>query len=276
MTTAFVLGGGGRWGAVEVGMLRALDEAGVTPDVVLGTSIGAFNGSVVADTPGSEAVERLTRLWKEIAEGEVFKTAFGDRLRNLAAFRPSIHKTDSLKATLEEVHGRRRLIEELTLPFQCVASSIENAAEHWFESGPLIPALLASSALPVLLPPVEIDGEHFYDGGLVNSIPIDRAVELGATTIYALQVGRIESPLRPPRRLHEAALISFEIARRHRFGTGRRRLPGHVELHVLPSGNPVDFDDRRQLRWRDTTLTEPLIEGAHVASSEYLRQVGRQ
>ncbi len=273
MTTAFVLGGGGRWGAVEVGMLRALDQAGVTPDLVLGTSIGAFNGSVVADTPGSEAVERLTQLWNEIAEGEVFKTGFVDRLRHLAAFRPSIHGTESLSAVLEEVHGSGRQIEDLTLPFQCVASSIEHAAEHWFESGPLIPALLASSALPVLLPPVEINGEHFYDGGLVNSIPIDRAVELGATRVYALQVGRIESPLRPPTRLHEAALISFEIARRHRFGTGRRRLPDHVELHVLPSGNPVEFDDRRQLRWRDTTLTAPLIEGAYRASSQYLAEV---
>lgn len=276
MTTAFVLGGGGRWGAVEVGMLRALDEAGITPDLVLGTSIGAFNGSVVADTPGREAVERLTQLWHDIADGELFDTAFVDRLRNLTAFRPSIHGTESLRRVLSEVHGPTRLIEDLPIPFQCVAASIESAAEHWFDTGPLIPALLASSALPVLLPPVEIDGEHFYDGGLVNSIPIDRAVELGATTIYALQVGRIESPLRPPRRLYEAALISFEIARRHRFGTGRRRLPDHVELHVLPSGNPVDFDDRRQLRWRDTSLTEPLIDDAYRASSNYLAKAGEQ
>lgn len=276
MTTAFVLGGGGRWGAVEVGMLQALDEAGVTPDLVLGTSIGAFNGSVVADTPGAEAVERLARLWKQIAEGDVFKTDLIDRMRNLAAFRPSIHGTESLREALEKVHGSDRRIEQLALPFQCVASSIEAAAEHWFDSGPLIPALLASSALPVLLPPVEIDGEHFYDGGLVNSIPIDRAVELGATSIYALQVGRIESPLRAPRRLHEAALISFEIARRHRFGTGVRRLPKDIDLHVLPSGNPVEFDDRRQLHWRDTTLTEPLIEGAYRASSRYLAEVGRR
>ncbi len=270
MTTAFVLGGGGRWGAVEVGMLRALYEAGISPDLVLGTSIGAFNGSVVADTPGAESVERLTGLWTELAGGDVFKTGFADRVRHLAAFRPSIHGTESLQEVLEGVHGPVRRIEDLSLPFQCVASSIEAAAEHWFDSGPLIPALLASSALPVLLPPVEIDGEHFYDGGLVNSIPIDRAVEMGATRIFALQVGRIESPLRPPRRLHEAALISFEIARRHRFGTGVKRLPEHIELHVLPSGNPVEFDDRRQLRWRDTTLTEPLIQGAYRASAEYL------
>jgi NTE family protein len=251
-------------------MLRALDDAGIVPDLVMGTSIGAFNGSVVADTPGRQACDRLEALWTEIADGDVFKTGFADRVRNLAAFRPAIHGTETLREVLEHVHGSTRAIEDLSLPFECVAASIEQAAEHWFTSGPLVPALLASSALPVLLPPVEIDGEHFYDGGLVNSIPIDRALDNGATRIFALQVGRIEAPLRPPRRLHQAALISFEIARRHRFGTGVRQLPDGVELHILPSGNPVQFDDRRQLRWRDTSGTHELIEGARQASAAYL------
>ena len=274
MTTAFVLGGGGRWGAVEVGMLQALGEAKIRPDIILGTSIGALNGSVIADTAATDPVDRLRELWTEIAAGDVFKTRLSDRVRNLAAFRPAIHGTESLAAKLADVHGPNKRIEDLQIPFQCVASSIERAAEHWFTGGPLIPALLASSALPVLLPPVEIGGEHFYDGGLVNSIPINRAVDLGATSIYALQVGRIEAPLRPPKRLHEAALLSFEIARRHRFGTGIEQLPEDVDFHLLPSGNPVEFDDRRQLRWRDTTDTGRLIEGAYRASSRYLAEAG--
>lgn len=276
MTTAFVLGGGGKWGAVEVGMLRALEEAGVRPDLVIGTSIGAFNGSVVADGPGGEAVDRLTRLWSEIEGGPVFKTRFGERVKNLAAFRPAIHGGEALRQLLEQVHPPDTRIEDLEVPFQCVASSIEQAAEHWFVGGPLIPALLASSALPVLLPPVEIDGEHFYDGGLVNSIPIDRAIALGATRVFALQVGRVEAPLRPPKRLHEAALVSFEIARRHRFGTGVRNVPDGVELHILPSANPVEFDDRRQLRWRDGSGTTELIANAHAAATAYLDGLASQ
>ncbi len=189
--------------------------------------------------------------------------------------RPAIHSSDELRRMLESVHGRDKMIEDLEIPFQCVASSIENASEHWFTQGPLVDALLASSAIPVLLAPVEINGEHFYDGGIVNSIPIDRAIELGATRIFALQVGRVEVPLRPPRRLHEAALLSFEIARRHRFRRGIRRLPDGVELHVLPSGNPLEFDDRRQLKWRDTTETGELIDAAYRASSAYLDEAGR-
>ena len=80
-----------------------------------------------------------------------------------------------------------------------------------------MPAVLASCAVPGLLPPVEIDGEHYFDGGLVHSIPVGRAVALGASTVYVLQVGRIESELTVPRRPWEVGLVAFEIARRHRF-----------------------------------------------------------
>jgi NTE family protein len=273
MTTAFVLGGGGRWGAVEVGMLRALDESGIAPELVLGTSIGAFNGSVIADKPGTEGVEKLSGLWIEIAESDVLLGRRFDRLKNAATLKPALHDTSEMRRLLEHVHAVDRRIEELAIPFQCVAASIERAAEHWFTSGPLIEALLASSAVPALFPPVEIDGEHFYDGGLVNSVPLARAIDLGATRIFVLQVGRIESQLRPPQRLYEAALISFEIARRHRFTSSVESLPPGIELHLLPSGNPVEFDDTRQLKWRDVSSTHELIDGAYTASTEYLRQV---
>jgi NTE family protein len=255
-------------------MLRALEEADIRPDLIVGTSIGAFNGSIVAASTGSDAIKRLTDLWTEITGARLFASGVGQRLKNLAFMRPAIHSSGDLRGMLESVHGADTRIEDLRIPFQCVASSIESAAEHWFTEGPLVEALLASSAIPVLLAPIEIDGEHFYDGGLVNSIPIDRAIDLGATTVYALQVGRVEVPLRPPRRLHEAALLSFEIARRHRFRTGMKHLPRDVKVHVLPSGNPLEFDDRRQLKWRDTTATSKLIDGAYRASLAYLAEGG--
>lgn len=88
--------------------------------------------------------------------------------------------------------------------------------------------------------------------------------------VYVLQVGRIEAPLRPPKRLHEAALIAFEIARRHRYSTTVQNLPLGIDLHLLPSGNAVPFDDARQRKWRDVSSTHELINGAYLASSEYL------
>lgn len=271
--TAFVLGGGGRWGATEVGMLKALDEFDVRPDIVLGTSIGAFNGSVVADDPGIGGVKRLLDLWDDLSQVDLFKSNVFSRVRNVATLQPAIHRSAELRVVLEHVHTPDRKIEDLQVPFQCVAASIERASEHWFTDGPLIPALLATSAIPMLFPPVSYRGEHFYDGGLVNSVPLARAVELGASVIYVLQVGRVEAPLRPPERLHEAALISFEIARRARYATALETLPADVEVHILPSGNPVEFDDRRQLRWRDTGETSALIDGAYEASRTYLESL---
>src|SRR5512132_802063 len=149
---AFVLGGGGLLGACEVGMLRALLEAGITPDLVLGTSVGAVNGVVVAASPSSEAVERLGALWRELDSSGVFAGSVLGRLRTLARTRTSLHTDEPLRELLDR-HLPVRTFAELAVPFQCVAASIERASEHWFSSGSLTDAVLASCAVPGLLPP---------------------------------------------------------------------------------------------------------------------------
>lgn len=165
-------------------------------------------------------------------------------------------------------------IEDLAIPFQCVAASIERASEHWFASGPVVDAVLASSAVPGLLAPVRIGSEHFLDGGLVDSIPVGRAVHLGARTVYVLHVGRIESPLRAPRRPWEVGLVAFEIARRHRYSTTMAALPAHITVHVLPAGGePMTFTDRRQFRYRDFGSVPARIETAREATTAYLREL---
>lgn len=274
MTTAFVLGGGGKWGAVEVGMIQALHETGVEADLILGTSIGAFNGAVIADYPGWEGVERLHGFWEEVTGADLFQTGFFDRALRVATMKPALHETSELRTLVEHAIHPDTRIEDLHVPFQCVAASIEAVTDHWFDAGLLIDAVLASAAVPALFPPVEINGEHFYDGGLVDSVPLGRAIHLGADVIYVLQVGRMESPLRPPERLYEAALVSFEIARRHRFITAMRDLPEEVEVHVLPTGSPVAWDDRRQLKWKDTGGIEDRMRAAYRASVEYLESKG--
>ena len=234
MTTAYVLGGGGLLGAHEVGMLRALSEAGIRPDLVVGTSIGAINGAfVAADPPG--AASRLSRMW----QGEELRLAFSEKLWGRAArlvrSGTHLHSLEPLRRLLEDTLPGGDFAD-LKLPFQCVAASIEQAAAHWFSSGSLADAVLASCAVPGLLPPVQIAGEHFLDGGLVHSIPVGRALALGATEIYVLHVGRIEKPLSPPRAPWDVALVAFEIARRHRFVEEMATVPEAVRVHVLPSG----------------------------------------
>src|ERR1043165_417259 len=90
---------------------------------------------------------------------------------------------------------------------------------------------------------MEIGGEHYVDGGIVNSIPIGEAVRIGAKLIFVLQVRRIERPLSVPRRPWEVAQVAFEIARRHRFARELASLPDDVRVHVLPSGGGDTRDD---------------------------------
>jgi NTE family protein len=273
---AFVLGGGGILGAHEVGMLRALAESSIVPDVILGTSVGAINGALFAADPTVEGVDRLSRLWGETETAYVSGGGMLRRLSTLARTGTHLETIDVARARLAEALPVQR-VEELPVRFQCVAACIERAAEHWFDEGVLADVLLASCAVPGILPPVRIGDEHFIDGGIVNSIPVSRAVELGAHTIYVLQVGRLEKPLKPPRWPWEVGLVAFEIARRHRFAHDLLSLPESVRLHVLPTGGsvaPAYNDLSGQLRLRRITRTiQQQIESSYEASAAYLRDV---
>jgi len=268
---AFVLGGGGHLGASEVGMLKALLENDVRPELVVGTSVGALNGAAIAADPSLSTVTRLREIWLGLDEDRIFGGSIFAGAANLVRSRTHLHSNQPLRTLLEKLLPAERF-EDLRIPFHCVAASIEKAAEHWFYQGPLVEAILASAAVPGVLPAVEIDGEHFLDGGIVNSIPISRAVELGATEIYVLHVGRIEQPLVPPRTPVQVAMVAFEIARRHRFARDLATLPAGVVAHVLPTGEPKRETKAQlsELNYRDFKAVARRIDRAHRASATYL------
>ena len=270
-STAFVLGGGGSQGAYEVGMLRALLEAGIEPDLVVGTSVGAINGAMLAADPGLDCVARLEQVWTRLDTGGVFEGSLFTRLGTAVRSRTHLHSDEALRRLLEQALADLR-IEDMPVRFQCVAASIERAAETWFAKGPVVTAVLASCAVPGLLPPVEVDGEHYLDGGLVDSVPVGRAVELGARRIFVLHTGRVEQPLTVPRQPWEVAAVAFEIARRHRLARALADLPDGVTAHVLPTGNqPVGDGVRgRYLRYRDYAGAHDRIQRSYRASSDYL------
>jgi NTE family protein len=269
--TAFVLGGGGLLGAVEVGMLRALFEAGVRPDVLLGTSVGALNGALVAADPGEGVVDRLLGLWESAASS---KEVYGDnavrQMTRAVRTGTHLHSSRGLRERLAQELGDRTFAD-LAVEFQCCAASIERAAEHWFTEGRVVDAVVASAAVPGLLRPAMVDGEHYLDGGIVNSIPVGRAVEVGAERIFVLQVGRVDRPLVPPRKPWEVARVSFEIARRHRFHREMAALPPGVTAHVLPTGGGLPGDDSL-LAYRDFGGVMRRIDAAYRASADYLAE----
>lgn len=262
---AFVLGGGGVLGATQVGMLRALADAGVRPDLVIGTSVGALNGAALAADPDG-SLDRLSELWTSLSDSEVFSGGMLRRARTLARHGTHLHSSAPLRRILGETLPER--FEDLKVPFQCVAAEIESASARWFRSGPLVDAVLASCAVPGLLPPVRIDDHHFLDGGLVHSIPVGRAVALGATTIYVLHVGRVEQPLQAPQRPWQVGLVAFEIARRHRFVEEMADLPEDTRVTVLPSG--MEETPLVSLRYRDTKHVATRIDRAYEASRAVL------
>jgi len=252
-------------------MLHALLEREVRPDLIVGTSVGALHGAMVAVEPSIASVVKLERAWVELAQvGVLGRSWFTDAV-SLLRSRTHVRSNAQLRTLAERLLGVRTF-EELAVPFQCVAASIERFSEHWFSEGPLVDAILASSAVPGILPPVEIGGEHFIDGGIVNSIPIDRAVALGADVIYVLHAGRIEQPLDAPRNMRDVGFVAFEIARRHRFVRELAAVPEGVTVHVLPTGDPAPgrYNDLAQLRFRDFRRVDRRIAFAYAAANEYL------
>jgi NTE family protein len=266
----FVLGGGGVLGATQVGMLQALLEADIVPRRILGTSVGALNGVVLAADPRPSAVAKLTSLWTTMSDQDIFAGSLLTRVRTLVRHGTHLHPSEPLANLLAEQLPVTR-IEQLPVDFQCVAANVERAAAHWFTSGEIVPAVLASSAVPGLLPPVEIDGQTYLDGGLVDSVPVARAVELGAREVYVLHVGRIERSLAPPRRPWEVALVAFEIARRNRFVETMAHLPPDVTVHVLPSG--VGDTPLVTVKYGDASKVTDRIERGYDATRHFLRRL---
>jgi NTE family protein len=184
---AFVLGGGGSWGAVQLGMLRALAATDITPDLVVGTSVGSLNGAIVAADP-DEAIARLDRLWPAVSRRDVFPGGFLKGLNTLRTAKAWLFDNEPLTE-----HLTRELpastFEQLDLPFVAVATDFARGAAAELDSGDLRSALLASSAIPGIYPWVERDGRRLVDGMLVANIPIVVAMRRGARSLVVLDCG---------------------------------------------------------------------------------------
>lgn len=267
--TAFVLGGGGNLGAIQVGMLRALTDRGIVPDALYGCSVGAINAAALAPDPTPTGVEHLARLWSDLDSQVVCPPGRLSGLWLLTRKYRSLQSNEALRHLLESSLPYRRF-EEVPISLSVVATSLRSGRAHWFSTGQVIPAVLASAALPAVFPPVEIDGESFIDGGVVDNVPISQAVASGAQRVYVLHVGNFGRPRPEPKRPIDALLQSYSIARNYRFHSEIEAPPAGVEFVVLPSIDPGP------IKPNDFGKSKGLIERAHAVAAAFLDADARQ
>jgi NTE family protein len=253
--TAFVMSGGGNQGVSQIGMLRALLERGIIPDVIIGTSAGALNGAAVATDPTLEKLDKLEKVWLGLTGEHVFPGGAFKRVWNV------LRRDDHLISSegLEEVITRVELaatFAELRIPLRVVTADLNTGDEIIFVNGPLPPVLLASAALPGIFPPVELHGHTLVDGAVVNLVPISHALAGPVDRIFVLDVSdpMSERPIRSPL---DVLLRSFAISRDLRFELELQWVPKDVQIVMLPQ--PPDDRD-----FFDFSGGEKLIEDAYT------------
>jgi len=253
--TAFVLSGGANQGVAQIGMLRALVERGIRPDVIVGTSAGAMNGAAFATDPTLERIDRLEAVWLGLRRDEIFPWGSWKRAWNVLRRGDHLVPNDGLRAVIERA-APAATFAELEIPVRVVTTDLDSGDEIVLVNGPLHSALLASSALPGIFPPVKLHGHTLVDGAVVNLVPISHAVAGPAERIFVLDVSDpiTDRPLRSPL---DVAVRAFAISRDLRFDLELQWIPKEVEVVVLPAPD----DDRDFL---DFSGGAALIAEAHA------------
>jgi NTE family protein len=268
MTTAFVLSGGGSLGAVQVGMLQALAERRITPDLLVGTSAGALNAVfVAAHGTGSAALDRLAATWVGLRRDDVFPVRAPQVMLALAGARDSLCTDHGLDRLVRRNVGFARL-EEAPTPVHLVATDLQSGEEVLLSEGDVVSAVLASSAVPAVLPPVRRGGRTLVDGGLADNAAISQALALGADRIYVLPTGYACALPAPPSRPLAVAVQALSLLVQRRLITDVALYADRADLVVLPPLCPlrisaIDFRHAAELcRRARTSAADWLDSGA--------------
>lgn len=261
--TAFVLSGGGSLGAVEVGMLQALAEHNIEPDLIVGTSVGAINAAWIAGRPGLTGVSELAELWRSIHRRDVFP------VNPLAGLEGFIGRTDylvppnNLRRLLAE-HITYERLEQAPVPLRVVTTDITTGLEVVLDTGPSVDAVMASAAIPAIFPPVSVDGRYLVDGGVADNTPISHAVEAGASVVYVLPTGYACTLRRPPRGALAMALQALTLLVHERLHHDVERYRELADLRVVPPLCPLDVSPI------DFSHSAELIRDAHDQTARWL------
>ena len=263
---AFVLSGGGPLAALQVGAVRALIDQGVKPDLAVGTSAGALNAAWIAFDPAHAGVVHLEWIWRSLKDSDMFPGGrFKASWARMLVKGNRVFENSGLKKTIEKTLGSDARFEDAMIPLAITTTDLETGAERVFNSGPLLLPLLASSAMPGIFPPIEIEGRSYIDGGVADNVPIAPAVAMGAQTLYVMDSTSHSHQRRPLARPIDYLLHAFSLARSQRIGLDLEHYKDKVKIIVLPTPK-LDFF----VPFASMEHTSKLIDLAFESTSAFL------
>jgi NTE family protein len=266
VTTAFVLSGGASHGAVQVGMLQALAERNVRPDLVFGASAGALNAAWVAGDPGLEHLDALVRVWTSLRARDVFPLRPITGLLGFLGRRDALVSASGLRAVLSR-NLRFERLEDARIPLCVVATEVTSGREVALTTGNALDAIIASASIPGVLPPVDRGGTALMDGGVVNNTPISNAIAAGATRVYVLPTGYACDLQHVPRSAIGMSLQAISLLVQQRLITDVHELQDQVDLRVLPPLCPLNVSPA------DFSHAQELIDRARLSAGRWLDSV---
>lgn len=261
--TIWVLAGGGSLGAVQVGMLKALAEAGIACHAVIGSSVGALNGAFFASRPDAAGVAELAHIWCGLRREDVFPLSLPSALGRWLTGAGAVSSRRGLERLLGRALSITRL-EDAALPLTVIATDLLDGNEVRLSRGAATPALLASAAIPAVFPPVCHHDRWLADGGIASNTPIAAAVAQGAKRILVLPTGMSCALQAPPRGVVATALHALNLLIMRQMVDDIRQFSSQAKIVVVPPLCPLDVSIF------DFSHTGELIERAEASTHTWL------
>lgn len=265
--TALVLAGGGSLGAVQVGMLRALLEAGMAFDLVIGASVGAINGAYFAARPTAEGVAELADFWRGLRKADVFPFSLTDTLAAILRRRGYLLQSSALKQLVRRALPVT-LIEQTELPLYIVTTNLLTGTDELLSSGSVEQALLASAAIPLVFPNVQIGDKWLVDGGVTSNTPIASAVFLGATRVVVVPTGFGCACPQPPTGLVALALHTLNLMSMRQLVRDIELYSPRAAIHVVAPLCPLGISVF------DFSQTDLLLRRAYEQTQDWIGKGG--
>jgi NTE family protein len=260
--TAFVLAGGGSFGAVQAGMLQALTAHGVRPDLIIGSSVGAMNGAHYAGVPTVEGAARLASIWRGLSRQDVFPFSLRTLLSVLWR-RDFLISHEGLRKLVDDNLPYKNL-EEAQIPIHIVTTNVVSGDSVVLSDGPATDAILASTSIPGAFEPIKYNGLYLADGAISNNTPIRTAIDKGATRLIILPTGYACSSKEPPVGMLANVLHAITLLVARQMTSDLEDMEPEIDYVVVPPlcpmiGTAYDFSHTGEHIERAAENTEKWI-----------------